>query len=189
VLPKDRYIFCIFAKNNIGYNMICKNCCTDSNVKNGYVRGKQRYKCKLCGFNFTIGDKKEKISPPARVLAILLYGSGKARYDFIAKLLKVSSVAVMKLIKREADKMPEPEICSSIQAVFFDEMWHFVEQKTNKLWVWRAVECSRNRTIGWCVGDRSTETFRSFYQNFKHLDAKFYSDDWDSYGKIISEWC
>ena len=47
------------------------------------------------------------------------------------------------------------------------------------------MECFGNRTIGWCVGDRSTKTFRSFYQKFEHLDAKFYSDDWESYGKVI----
>src|SRR5215510_14160179 len=57
--------------------------------------------------------------------------------------------------------------------------------KKNKLWVWRAVERGRNRTIGWCVGDRSTETFRAFYQRFEHLDAMFYSDDWESYAKVI----
>jgi len=47
------------------------------------------------------------------------------------------------------------------------------------------VERGRNRTIGWCVGDRSTETFRAFYQRFEHLDAMFYSDDWESYAKVI----
>jgi len=57
--------------------------------------------------------------------------------------------------------------------------------KKNKLWVWRAVERIGNRTIGWCVGDRSTKTFRDFYQKFEHLDAKFYSDDWESYEKVI----
>ena len=127
---------------------------------NGKVRSQQRYKCKDCGCNFIFGDKREKLSPAARALAILLYGRGKASYGFIGKLFKISPVAVMKLIKREADKLPEPEICSSIKEVSFDEMWHFVEQKKNKLWVWRAVERTGNRTIGWCVGDRSTKTFR-----------------------------
>ena len=28
-----------------------------------------------------------------------------------------------------------------------------------------------------------TKTFRDFYQKFEHLDAKFYSDDWESYSK------
>jgi len=96
---------------------------------NGKVRSQQRYKCKDCGCNFVFGDKREKLSPAARSLAILLYGRGKASYGFIAKLFKISPVAIMKLIKREADKLPEPEICSSIKEVSFDEMWHFVEQK------------------------------------------------------------
>ena len=42
-----------------------------------------------------------------------------------------------------------------------------------------------NRTIGWCVWDRSTKTFKDFYQKFEHLDAKFYSDYWESYAKVI----
>src|SRR5215471_2992952 len=107
------------VKNN------CKRCGSDLFVKNGTVRSKQRYKCNDCGFNFIIGDKREKLSAPACALAILLYGRGKASYGFIAKLFNISSVAVMKLIKREADKMPEPEICGSIREVCFDEMWHF----------------------------------------------------------------
>ena len=132
--------------------IICKNCSSDNVVRNGKVRSQQRYKCKSCGCNFIFGDtctvyevrgKREKISPPARALAILLYGRGKASYGFIAKLLRVSSVAVMKLIKREADKMPEPEIDNSIKEVAFDEMWHFVEQKKTSYGSggqWSAVE-------------------------------------------------
>jgi transposase len=117
--------------------ILCKKCSSDSIVMNGKVRSQQRYKCKSCGCNFIIGDKREKLSPAERSLAILLYGRDKASYVFIAKLLRVSSVAVMKLIKREADKwllsgveaLPGPVIDSSIKEVSFDEMWYFVEQK------------------------------------------------------------
>ena len=42
-----------------------------------------------------------------------------------------------------------------------------------------------NRTIGWCVGDSSTETFKKFYPQFEHLDAMFYTDNWSSYSKVI----
>ena len=93
------------------------------------VRGQQRYKCKRCGLNFVYGDKREKVSPAGKSLAILLYGRGKASYGFIAKLLNVSPVAVMKWIKREADRLPEPAIETAIQEVSFDEMWHFVDKK------------------------------------------------------------
>ena len=124
-------------------NNNCKKCGSDQYVKNGKVRSEQRYKCKVCGYNFISGDKREKLSSAARALAILLYGRGKASYGFIAKLFHVSSVAVMKLMKREADKMPDPEICSSIKEVSFDEMWHFVEQKKTSYGSggqWSAVE-------------------------------------------------
>jgi len=42
----------------------CKNCKSESVVKNGFVRGKQRYHCKECGYNFVEGDERtnEKIA-------------------------------------------------------------------------------------------------------------------------------
>jgi len=109
--------------------MVCKKCYSEQYVKNGITRSKQRYKCKCCGYTFVFGDQREKVSSEDRALAILLYGRGKASYGFIAKLLKVSSVAVMKWVRREADRLPDPDIALSIQEVSFDEMWHFVNKK------------------------------------------------------------
>jgi transposase len=146
VLTIDRNIFVPLQKKSM-IKIICKSCSSDKYVKNGTVRFQQRYKCKECGCSFIVGDKREKLSPAARSLAILLYGRGKASYGFIAKLLNVSSVAVMKLIKREADKMPEPEIDLSIKEVSFDEMWHFVERKKKNYGSggqWSAVEIGQS---------------------------------------------
>jgi transposase-like protein len=36
----------------------CKNCKSEKVVKSGKVRGKQRYKCMDCGYNFVIGDER-----------------------------------------------------------------------------------------------------------------------------------
>ena len=91
-------------------NNTCKRCGSDHYIMNGKVRS---YKCKECGCNFIFGNKREKLSSAARALAILLYGRGKSSYGFIAKLFNISSVAVMKLIKCESDKLPEPEIKKS----------------------------------------------------------------------------
>ena len=65
--------------------MICKKCDSEHAVKNGKVRLKQRYKYKLCDFNFVLGDQREKISSEGKALTILLYGGGKASYGFIAR--------------------------------------------------------------------------------------------------------
>ena len=34
----------------------CKNCRSQQIVKNGFIRSKQRYRCKTCGYNFVSGD-------------------------------------------------------------------------------------------------------------------------------------
>jgi transposase-like protein len=127
--------------------MICKKCGCDQCIKNGIVRDQQRYKCKKCKLNFVVGDKREKVSAEGRALAILLYGRGKASYGFIAKLFNVSPVAVMKWIKHEADRLPDPEISPSILEVSFDEMWHFVNKKNKNCGYggqWSAFEIAQS---------------------------------------------
>jgi transposase len=142
--------------------MVCKKCFSEQYVKNGSVRAKQRYKCKCCGYNFVFGDQREKISAEGKALSILLYGRGKASYGFIAKLLKVSSVAVMKLIKREADRLPDPDVSASIQEVSFDEMWHFVNKKKKNYGSggqWSAFEISLSVGVSGIVLLRHSDNF------------------------------
>jgi hypothetical protein len=55
-------------------------------VKNGVVRGLQRYRCKGCGCNFTATKPRGK--PPAmKALAVLLYAMGNASFGMIARFL------------------------------------------------------------------------------------------------------
>ena len=65
----------------------CKNCHDTHTVKNGFVRDKQRYKCKLCGYNFVLGDERySHASEVKKALCIILYSLGKASFGFLAKL-------------------------------------------------------------------------------------------------------
>ena len=112
-------------------DLTCKRCGCASYVKNGVVRGHQRYKCRECGCNFT--DTPLRGKPPAmKALAVLLYGMGNASYGMIARLLGVSDVAVYKWVKAEAATLPEPVAPADVEIVQLDEMWHFVNgKKTN----------------------------------------------------------
>jgi hypothetical protein len=101
-------------------------------VKSGYVRDTQRYKCKDCGCNFKIGDNRGKISPQAKALAMLLYGSGKASYGMIARLFKVSRSTVLYWIRTMGSTLPEPVVNTDIEEVSIDEMWHFINKKNEK---------------------------------------------------------
>ena len=74
---QNRYIL-LFLQKIIMQDIRCKKCGSSSCVKSGYIRNSQRYKCKECRCNFKLGDNRGKISPQAKALAMLMYGSGKA---------------------------------------------------------------------------------------------------------------
>lgn len=111
----------------------CKHCGHGESVKNGVVRGKQRYKCKECGYNFVVGDGR--VDPNAavkRAFAVILYSLGKGSYGFIAKLFGVTPPAVLKWIRAEAATLQVPEVSGAIREMEFDEMWHFIGSKKTK---------------------------------------------------------
>ena len=110
----------------------CKRCGSTHCVRNGKVRGKQRYKCKECGFNFVEGDNRQKIGAVGRALAILLYGSGNVSYGFIARLFGVSRTTVLRWIRQAASCITKPVAEAHVKEVEIDEMWHFIGKKSKK---------------------------------------------------------
>ena len=105
----------------------CKRCGAEEHVKNGLMRGKQRYRCKACGLNFT--DTPPRGMPLAtKVTAVLLYLSGLSM-NRTARLLGVSTPSVMAWIEQFAKayaQKPEPE--GRALVVELDEMWHFLKK-------------------------------------------------------------
>ena len=106
----------------------CKGRGSEEPVRNGFMRGKQRYRCKACGLNFT--DTAPRGVPlRVKVTAVLLYLSGLSM-NRTAKLLGVSTPSVMAWIERFAEvyaQKPEPE--GRAVVVELDEMWHFLKKR------------------------------------------------------------
>ena len=105
----------------------CKGCGGEEHVKNGFMRGKQRYRCKACGLNFT--DTPPRGMPlRVKVEAVLLYLSGVSM-NRTAKLLGVSTPTVQAWIERFAQvyaRKPEPGGRAVVVAL--DEMWHYLKK-------------------------------------------------------------
>ena len=53
--------------------MICKECKSNLWTKNGKMKNKQRYRCKLCGHNYTIGDNRIVYELEKKALVIRMY--------------------------------------------------------------------------------------------------------------------
>jgi transposase len=110
----------------------CKRCGSGEHVKNGFMKGLQRYRCKACGLDFT--DTPPRGMPlRVKVTAVLLYLSGLSM-NRTAKLLGVSTPSVMTWIERFAEvyaQKPEPE--GRAVVVELDEMWHFLKKSRQAL--------------------------------------------------------
>ena len=117
-------------------SLICKRCGSGKFVCNGRTRGKQRYLCKDCRYNFVENDERAKTSEVdivKRSLAVLLYSMCKASYNFLGrKLFKVSPTTIMNWVKKYADSVELPELSGDIKEIEFDEMWHFIKSKKTK---------------------------------------------------------
>ena len=113
--------------------IICKKCSSQKHTKSGYIRGFQRYKCSDCGCQFT-RTKPRGVHPSLRELAVVLYAHFGVSMRGIARLCKVSTVAVLKWIRAYSDKISASEKAETgpYEVVQVDEMWHFVNGKKTK---------------------------------------------------------
>ena len=77
--------------------MQCPKCYSKKQVKSGFTRGLQRYKCKLCKCNFTRSDRRG-MSVEIKIRALQLYLEGMG-FRAIGRVLKVSNVSVLRWIR------------------------------------------------------------------------------------------
>ncbi len=105
----------------------CQRCGGKEHVKNGLMRGHQRYLCKGCGLNFTNTPPRGK--PLAlKAAAVLLYVSGLSM-NRTAKLLGVSTPTIQAWLEQFAEayaQKPEPE--GRAVVIELDEMWHYLKK-------------------------------------------------------------
>ena len=108
-------------------SLACKKCGSERFSKNGVVRGHQRYRCKVCGYNFT--DTPPRGYPlDQKVLAVMLYLSGLSM-NRTAKLVGVSTPTIMEWIERlAAAYAAKPEPRGRAVVIELDEMWHYLKK-------------------------------------------------------------
>ena len=134
--------------------LCCKRCGSEEHVKNGFMRGQQRYLWKGCGLNFT--DTPPRGKPLAlKAAAGLLYVSGLSM-NRTAKLLGVSTPTIQAWLEQFAAayaQKPEPE--GRAVVIELDEVWHYLKKSpshsgSGKLGI--VVQAS------WCTGNAAVVT-------------------------------
>ena len=120
------------------YKISCKFCSNKTNVKNGIVRGKQRYKCIVCKRAFIEGDKRVQGSYSNKVknLVIRMYinNCGVRR---IAEILEIPLTTTFSWIKKAGqivDRMVKnrQENKEDIEILEMDELYTYIKKKKIK---------------------------------------------------------
>jgi len=83
----------------------CPNCSSDTYIKSGVIKNRQRYKCKACGYFYTVNKLGKKIDDYYVNKALQLYLEGLT-YREIERILGISHVSIMNWVKKYNIKRP-----------------------------------------------------------------------------------
>jgi len=176
----------------------CPECRSPNNKKNGHIHnGKQNRYCKACGRQFVENPEQKLVSTEERerIRNLLLE---RIPLRGICRVMKVSLRWLLGFMLSEYEQLPDDLnfqsrvetdrlLIYSLESEV-DEMWSFVGSKSNKQWIWIAMDVGSRQIIAFHVGDRSRNSARKIWESIpKHYREKatFYTDDWQSYKGII----
>jgi transposase-like protein len=106
----------------------CPVCSGTALIRSGHACGRQRWRCKGCGRQFTRTTPRGQ--PAAtKQQAVALYCTGLSM-NAIGKHLGVSAQSVMRWLRRHADEhCPKPVPADGTAVVEIDEMGHFLAKR------------------------------------------------------------
>jgi insertion element IS1 protein InsB len=112
-----------------------------------------------------------------------------ASFRGIGRFLKVSDVTVLRWVRSYAQQLEKPKIPppSDEAIVVLDEMWHFVNGKPNKVWIWKAYDLKKKETFAWKLGKRDAATLKEFLDEIGIEGRDFITDNYEAYHKLIPE--
>ncbi|MDX1919232.1 MAG: hypothetical protein SFU25_00690 [Candidatus Caenarcaniphilales bacterium] len=101
----------------------CPRCASVKIVKNGYLRGEQRWKCKDCSFQFTQSDLRNR-PLEMKLMSVLLYLHGMSLRN-IALHFDVSPQAVLDWVNELTVNDPIYKKKSTVLIDEIEEIWHY----------------------------------------------------------------
>jgi transposase len=117
----------------------CPKCTHPHVVKAGKARGKQRWLCRGCGYQFTRSTRRGR-PPWQKSLAVFLYCHGVSM-NALAKMFGVWASTILTWIRRyAADYAEKPAPSGKAIVLEIDEMWHFLKKNaansgSGRLWI------------------------------------------------------
>jgi len=107
--------------------MKCPKCHSENFVKDGIVKGKQRYLCKECKYRYTVEFRGKPVEMKRKALHLYLEGLG---FRSIARIIGVSNVTVLYWVRsfgKEIEELQKEE--KQIEVIELDELHTYIKSK------------------------------------------------------------
>jgi insertion element IS1 protein InsB len=177
---------------------VCPGCGSTQFKKNGHIhRGKQNHQCKACGRQFVANAEDRLIADEQCTLIehllrehISLRGICRAvgvSFTWLLHFMVERFVACPEHLHVQHPASPTGVIIRQLEAEA-DELWSFVQKKTNKQWIWIAVDVNTRQVIAFHVGDRSRDSATELWAKIPLVyreQATFHTDRYAAYQGVI----
>lgn len=147
----------------------CPRCGSRRLIRFGIVAGKQRRRCKRCRYQFTrpdghAGTHQTRGGQPVRLRSVLQHRGPSATAQSVLRW-------VCGYVDHHCTKPPPGEAV----VIELDEMWHFLQRKDNKVWIWKAYDRATRRLVDWECGDE--RTFRRLFERLSRWKVRLFCSD------------
>jgi IS1 family transposase len=178
-------------------NLRCPQCGLSHIKRNGHTHyGKQNHLCLNCRRQF-VEDSQRITEEDRQMIKRLLLE--RLSLLGICRVMGVSLRWLLSFIVELYETLPDdlyvqlpqtpnPQIQLLRLEAEADEMWSFVGRKSNKQWVWMAIDVESKPIIAFYVGDRSRKSARKLWNRIPLIyrqQANFDTDDWEAYKGVI----
>jgi len=180
----------------------CPACGSTKLVKNGNTYyGKTRLKCRDCHRQFVEKRTYAPLSNECKRRIELMLAE-RLSLEAICRVMEIEPHRLYAYMDELYDEIPQDLACSipdnaDIELVEVnceaDELWSFVGRKSNKKWLWLALDRNSRQVVALFIGDRSEDGARGLWQALPERyreRATFYTagrprDDWTAYKQVI----
>lgn len=138
--------------------MICPKCGSGDTVRNGHIHNKkQKYMCKTCGRQFAENRGDKIISQETKDIIDKLLLE-KIPLAGIARVTDVSEKWLQDCVNKKFGEVPQKIIVTEKKkgrlTIECDEMWSYVGNRENKIWIWLAKDIDTKEIAGCHMGSR-----------------------------------
>ena len=165
--------------------MKCNYCGSGHYIKKGKRKAVQRYFCKECnrGFQESYSNKAYLTTIDPLLIRLLQEGNGVRN---IARILEISKSTVLSRMLTISKQIKVPYINNSGHKFEVDELWSFVGNKKNVVWITYAIEKKTRNVVNFVVGRKSKEMIRPLIHALLVLHPKrIYTDKLNIYPSLV----